>query len=163
KPRPSVWPDRESSEAKQLLVSSTNDYPGYLGPNRSGIVKNPRLARDWKLGPPQLLWREPVGAAWSGFAIGGQIAVTLEQRGETVGAYDVVSGTALWTHGAPGHYQTTIAGEGPRTTPTLAANRVYTMGAFGRLNCLDLTTGRLIWAKDVPKENRGEVGEWGVS
>ena len=33
--------------------------------------------------PPRELWRIPVGAGWSGFAVSGGIAVTQEQRGES--------------------------------------------------------------------------------
>ncbi len=142
-----------------------HDYAQFLGPHRNGTVDGPAFARDWVAHAPRLLWRRAVGAAWAGFAVAGDAAVTLEQRGEeeTVVAYDWYSGQPLWSHGDAAHYHTTIAGEGPRTTPTIVSNRVYTLGATGLLNCLDLATGRLIWCQDVPRDHGGKVGEWGVS
>ena len=143
----------------------TNDYPQFLGPHRNSTVDGPRLTADWTTNAPRVLWRQSVGPAWSGFAVVGSRAVTQEQRGdeETVVCYEAHSGLTLWTHADPIHYHTTIAGEGPRATPTLTSDRVYAMGATGRLNCLDLQTGRLIWSKDVPNEYQASVREWGVS
>lgn len=152
-------------EAISIVPASTNDYPQYLGPHRTGVVDGPALRSDWHTDPPQLRWRQPIGPAWSGFAIRGERAITMEQRGESelVTCYDLASGALLWTHAEAAHYHTTIAGEGPRTTPTVEGDRVLAMGATGLLNCLDLATGSVRWRKDVPRDNQGAVGEWGVS
>src|SRR5262249_39176612 len=48
-------------------------------------------------------------------------------------------------------------------TPTIQQGRVYTMGATGLLDCLDETTGRLIWSRDVLTENRLSNLSWGKS
>jgi outer membrane protein assembly factor BamB len=141
------------------------DYPQFLGPHRDGKVPSLALERDWAARPPKLLWRQAIGAAWSGFAVSGRFAVTQEQHGDEEAAvcYDLHSGHELWSHADAAHYQTTIAGEGPRATPAIAGHRVFTMGAMGRLNCLDLESGHVLWSKDVPRDNQGEVGEWGAS
>lgn len=75
----------------------------------------------------------------------------------------VVSGKQLWLHGEQTRYNTTIAGDGPRATPTVVSNRVFTFGATGILNCLDLATGRLLWTRDVVKESGGKVLQWGCA
>ena len=77
--------------------------------------------------------------------------------------YDLSSGKPVWFHADTAHYNTTIAGEGPRATPTIVSNRVYTLGATGILNCLDLLTGKLIWTKDIIKDNQSQVNGWGMS
>jgi outer membrane protein assembly factor BamB len=162
-----VTPNSAPAEVVQrvAVAASTNDYPQFLGPRRDGTVEGPRLARDWSARPPRLLWRQAIGPAWSGFAVQGGVAITQEQFGEdeVVTAYEVASGRLLWKHADAAHYKTTIAGEGPRTTPTIAGARVYTMGATGLLNCLDLATGRQLWTKNVVVENQGRVDDWGVS
>jgi outer membrane protein assembly factor BamB len=146
-------------------ASPTNDYPQFLGAHRNGVIDGPELGRSWSEQPPRLLWRKTVGPSWSGFAIAGNRAITLEQHGEkeTAIACDLLSGTVLWRSEWEAHYQTTIAGDGPRTTPTVVGPRVYIVGATGLLQCLDLATGRLLWTKDVPKDSDGKVGDWGVS
>jgi len=147
------------------LNTFTNDYPQFLGPSRNGTVAQPRLARDWKAQPPQRLWLQPVGPGWSGFAVAGRRAVTQEQRGEneTVTCYDLISGSPVWSYPYPAHFQSTLAGEGPRATPTLARNRVYALGSSGILNCLDLETGELMWSKDIVRDNQAKGEVWGMS
>jgi outer membrane protein assembly factor BamB len=143
----------------------TNDYPQFLGPNRNGMVAQPRLARDWRTQPPQRLWLQPVGPGWSGFAVVGSRAITQEQRGEneTVNCYDILSGVPLWSYAYPAHFQSDLAGEGPRATPTISGERVYALGSTGILNCLDLETGKPIWSHDIVKDNGGTVNNWGIS
>ena len=151
--------------AKSNTVRFTNDYPQFLGPHRNSTVDQPRLARDWKSQPPRRLWMQPVGTAWSGFAIAGPRAITAEQRGqnEAVVCYDLISGAVIWSYAYEAHFQSSLAGEGPRATPTVAGPRVYTVGSTGRLNCLELETGTLLWSKDLVRDNQAELNEWGVA
>lgn len=146
-------------------LPTANDYPQIYGPNRNGKVTGPALARDWQASPPEMLWRQPIGAAWSGFAVVGMYAVTMEQRGEheLVTCYRLLTGELLWSHADRAHFLTTIAGEGPRTVPTIAGQRVLTLGATGILNCLKLADGKPVWSKDIITENDSSAPEWGVS
>jgi outer membrane protein assembly factor BamB len=141
------------------------DYPQFLGPNRDAKVHGIKLRRDWTNHPPQLVWRQPVGAGWSAFAVTKNFAITQEQRGkqEMVVAYDLRSGKVKWSHSDSAEYESPITGNGPRATPTIVNHRVYTLGATGRLNCLELETGRLIWSKDIVKDNDSQILQWGLS
>jgi outer membrane protein assembly factor BamB len=127
------------------------DFPQAFGPNRDARLDGPALDPDWKKHPPQVLWRQAVGAAWSGFAIVGDRALTLEQQGEEelVTCRDILTGRLLWRTANAGHFNTNIAGEGPRTTPTVDGKRVFTLGATGTLRCLDLETGSPVWTRDL--------------
>ena len=102
----------------------TNDWPQFLGPHRNGTLDQPWLSRDWRAQAPRRLWLRPVGPGWSGFAVAGGRAITQEQRGEneTVICYDVSNGAPLWSHAYPAHFQSPLAGEGPRATPPSPAN-----------------------------------------
>jgi outer membrane protein assembly factor BamB len=157
--------ERTSSPSLEASAALTGRYPQFLGPHRDGVLPGPALARDWKQSPPRELWRHEVGAAWSGFVIEGSRAVTQEQRGEeeVVVACDTLTGTQLWAHRDKSRYATTIAGEGPRATPTISSNHVYTMGGAGILNCLELATGRKIWSKDTISEHGAKLPDWGVA
>ncbi|MFO1514006.1 MAG: PQQ-binding-like beta-propeller repeat protein [Verrucomicrobiota bacterium] len=144
---------------------TTNAFPQYLGPDRNGVLTGPRLETNWIVHPPQTIWRRPIGAAWSGFAVVGNLCLTQEQRdgNECVVACDLTTGQTLWSHSDPARYNTTIAGEGPRATPTIVSNRVFTFGATGVLNCFDLRTGRLWWTHDVVAETQAKVLPWGCT
>jgi outer membrane protein assembly factor BamB len=168
--RPSLTslPDRTKpivSTAQAQRDQLTNDWPQFLGPHRNSMVEQPNLAHDWNTQVPQRLWLRPVGPAWSGFAVAGSRAITQEQRGENeaVICYDLLSGAPLWSHAYPAHFQSSLGGEGPRATPTIAGHRVYALGSTGVLNCLELETGKLLWSKDILQDNQAKVNEWGMS
>jgi len=154
-----------SSKVDRPSIVLERDYPQFLGPDRSGIVAASPLATDWARVPPRPIWRRNVGAAWSGFAVAAGLAVTQEQRGsrEMVVAYNVADGSPRWAHGDEAHYATTVAGEGPRATPTIDRGRVFTLGATGILNAFDLATGRRMWRRDVTVDHDSPTPDWGRS
>lgn len=141
------------------------DFPQFLGPQRNAILPDARLATHWTAQPPVEVWRTAVGAAWSGFAVVGRRALTQEQQGEEerVTCRDLLTGQVLWERANPGRYATTIAGTGPRCTPTVSGDRVFTLGATGWLQCLDLATGAPVWSRSITNDARARVPEWGYS
>ena len=156
----STMPDHEVTS--QLLVS---DYPQFQGPNRNATLNGIRLARDWTVRPPRLVWRQPIGEGWSAFAVVGDSAITQAQEGEMekVVCYELKTGELKWSHSDHARFEVAPAGIGPRATPTIAGNRVYTLGATGLLNCLDFATGRSIWSTDIIHDNTSKVADWGLS
>ena len=147
------------------LGAFSKDYPQFLGPYRNGTIQGIKLAKDWSKQPPQLLWRQPIGAGWSAFAVVGNSAITQEQRGEyeMVVCYDLKSGREQWSHSDHDRYEAAPAGVGPRATPTIVEGKVYTLGATGILNCLDLATGERIWSEDILYDNDAKLASWGMS
>jgi outer membrane protein assembly factor BamB len=133
------------------LTPTEHDYPGFLGARRDAYVPEVRLASDWKVQPPKLIWREPIGGGNSAFAIAGNAAITMEQRGEEewVSCYDLPSGALRWHHAVKARHHDLIGGDGPCATPTVGDGRVYAEGGTGILRCLDGTTGQLVWQRDV--------------
>ncbi len=149
-----------------LDKSGRPDFPQYLGPNRNcWITDGAVLARDWAKEPPQELWRQPIGLGWSGFAIAGNRAITMEQRGEmeTVTCLDIRTGKEIWAHGDPAKFDSSFGGDGPRSVPTIAEGRVFTYGGTGLLTCRSLETGEKIWQRDLYAEAKGGRPEWGYA
>lgn len=155
--------DLEPAESGSLPGAS--DYPQFLGVDRTAHVEGVRLARDWSVAPPKLVWRRPVGRGWSGFAVSGGAAVTHEQHSaeERVVRYELSTGRVEWASREVAHFSNPISGEGPQATPTIAAGRVYAMGGTGLLTVLDLDSGKLLWKRDVFRESGGEAPTWGNS
>lgn len=152
------------SAPADLVHTTDHDFPQFLGPARDGRVAGVRLARDWSR-PPRKLWRQPIGAGWSGFAVVGSYAVTQEQRGddELVVCYELETGKPRWSHADRGRYDSVMAGDGPRSTPTIDGGLVYTLGARGILNCLDGATGKILWARNIVEETGAPLPMWGMS
>jgi len=111
------------------------------------------------------MWRHPVGPGWSSFAVRGDLFYTQEQRGdnEVVACYKASTGQPVWTHRDAARFFESNAGAGPRATPTLSNNRVFTFGATGILNALDANTGAVLWTRNVSSETNTAVPFWGFS
>lgn len=139
------------SAAYDLTRVKPTDWPEYRGAKRDGVIHDQKLSRDWKAQPPKLLWKQPCGLGWASFAVVGDFAVTIEQRkaNEVVVAYDVPSGKEIWKYEHPTRFDEPLGGVGPRATPTIAHGDVFSLGAAGHLACLDGTTGKPKWTKEI--------------
>jgi len=139
--------------AADLQTTTPDDFPQFLGPERSCWIPGPRLATDWSTTRPNPLWKRPIGAGWSAFSAVNGYAVTLEQRGgdEWVTCYSIATGNPVWGHAIQARHENPLGGIGPRSTPTIHAGRVYALGATGVLRCLDGNTGKLLWSDDLRK------------
>ena len=158
----------EIATVESPVISTTEaavTWPGFRDPRRDGIVHGTRLATDWSTHPPTELWRRPVGPGWSSFAVWGDLLYTQEQRGEEelVSAYDLRTGEPVWRHHDPVRFYESISGAGPRATPTLGEERLFTLGATGILNALDPTDGTLLWSRDAASEAEASLPWWGFS
>ena len=149
----------------EALVVGPDDWPGFRGPQRDGIARGAKVRSDWEQNPPKALWRRSVGPAWSSFALVGDFLFTQEQRGENeaVVAYDPGTGEEIWVHSNPGRHETFLGGIGPRATPTFHDGRLYALGATGTLDCLEPTTGGLIWSRNIADDAGTEQLEFGFS
>ncbi|MDE0636780.1 MAG: PQQ-like beta-propeller repeat protein [Candidatus Poribacteria bacterium] len=153
--------EKQPPQAAELQT----DFPQFLGPDRNAIITSIKLNTDWKNNPPELVWKQPIGAGWSGFAVVGNSAITQEQEDEweKVVCYDFFTGKEKWAHRDKARYYTALGQLGPRATPTIDGDHVYTVGATGILNCLDFETGKQVWSTNIFEENGAEAPPWGVS
>lgn len=152
-------------EVQPLQISATPyDHLGFLGSQRDGTVRGVRLNPDWVAQPPRELWRHPIGAGWASFAVVGDIAITLEQRGsrECIVGYNSRTGEQHWVHEDSVRF-VDEHGDGPRTTPAISGGRAYCMGATGILSCLDVATGKLIWRQETLVQSETANLLWGMS
>ncbi|MEM7482323.1 MAG: PQQ-binding-like beta-propeller repeat protein [Acidobacteriota bacterium] len=144
---------------------ATVSFPQFLGPDRDATLAGPPLDANWQARPPKQVWRRTMGEGWSAFAVDRGLAVTQEQYGdeEHIVAYELANGEPVWSHGEAEKYESPVAGNGPRATPTIAGERVFAMGSTGRLTAVDFRTGDRLWSRHLYRETGAQLPDWGVA
>ncbi|HVU87694.1 MAG TPA: PQQ-binding-like beta-propeller repeat protein [Pirellulales bacterium] len=145
--------------------AATPTWSEFRGPQRDSVVHGAAIDTDWKNHPPKELWRRKVGPSWSSFAVAGHSIFTQEQRGdaEAVVCYDADTGNERWIHTSPARFWESVAGAGPRATPTLKDGKLFAVGATGLVHCLNPANGAVIWERDLTKDAAREPLTWGFS
>ncbi len=158
-----VATDKTESGAK-FSKSSRNYWTDFRGPNRDGRYDEMPVLKQWPETGLSPLWRQPIGGGYSSFTVAEGRAYTIEQRRrrEIVAAYDLESGRELWTHAWDAEFAEEM-GDGPRATPTWNEGRLYALGATGVLHCIESKSGKLVWSRDVLKENGASNLQWGTA
>ncbi len=157
--------EAETAPTAAEFTATTISWPGFRGVDRDGVVHGSQIATNWSAAPPRTLWRRAVGPGWSSFAVRGPFFYTQEQRGEEelVSCYRLDSGAPVWHHADPVRFWEANAGAGPRGTPSLDGDEIYSLGATGLLNALHARDGSLIWSRDIAAETGAELPTWGFS
>jgi outer membrane protein assembly factor BamB len=155
---------KTNTEKPAYVVAQPGDWPGFRGVARDGRRPGERILTDWTT-PPKQVWRKRIGPGWSSFAVVFNQLYTQEQRGENevVVCYDAKTGTEVWAHTDKARFSEIVAGPGPRATPTFHDNKIYALGAAGKLNCLEAGTGKPIWSRDIVEDSGATVPQWGFS
>jgi outer membrane protein assembly factor BamB len=132
------------------IAASAADWPQFLGPQRNGSSPDPVAAT--ALRNPPVVFKKSIGAGFSSPVVAGGKLILFHrvENKEVVECLNAVSGDRLWVFDYPTAYRDDFGfDEGPRGTPAIADNRVYTFGAEGVLHAIDLVTGKKLWRVDT--------------
>jgi outer membrane protein assembly factor BamB len=146
-------------------VARAADWPQFLGPERDGVSVETGLAKTWPAKGPPRIWRKDVGEGFSGPVVAGARLCIFHRvkDEEVIECLNAADGTGQWRFSYPTSFEDDFRkGNGPRSTPVIAAQRVLTLGADGALHCLDLESGRVIWARKLLTEYRVPPSYFGV-
>lgn len=158
-----------------------DEWPHWQGPQRDGVWREQGIIETFAAGGPPIRWRTPIAAGYSSPAIaGGRVFLTdrpesgtrgnpkgpLERTAESgrerVLCLDEKDGRVLWQHEYEAPYFISYPA-GPRASPAVAGNRVYTIGAEGDLHCFDVATGKVSWARSFKRDYGVETQTWGFA
>lgn len=162
-------------------LARAHEWPQWYGPQRDGIWRETGLVERFPTGGPKVLWRAPVAQGYAGPAVaGGRVYVMDWQRDknedgtparptrqgipgtERVLCLDATTGKEVWKHEDRCFYKVQYP-NGPRCTPTVQGDRVYTLGAMGDLRCLDAKDGKQVWAHQLVSEYKAPLPVWGFA
>lgn len=155
----------ESTAPGEIITRTSAQWSDFRGPNRDSNLPGVTLAEDWKTSPPKLAWKTKIGPGWSSFTVAGNRLFTQEQRGdnEAIVCLDAESGKTLWAHEYPSRFWESVAGAGPRATPTIGDDGLFALGANGNLFCLNPVNGEVIWQRDIQVDGNCKPPQWGFA
>jgi len=162
--------------------AQADDWPQWLGPQRDGVWRESGIVDKFPEGGPPIRWRVKIGGGYAGPAVAhGRVFVTDRQlkqgaadpanpfeRGaipatERVLCLDDKDGREIWKHEYECPYTVSYPA-GPRCTPTVDGEHVYTLGAEGHLFCFKAATGEIVWSKQFLKDmDRKRSPVWGFA
>ena len=135
--------------------SQNRDWPQWRGPNRDGTLRTFAEPRSW---PERLTqrWKIDVGTGYATpIVVGNRVfAFSRQQDNEVMRAVDADSGKIIWETSYPAPFKMNPAtarhGPGPKSTPTYADGRLFTLGISGIVTAFDAATGKQLWQKPAP-------------
>jgi len=135
-----------------LANVSAADWPEFLGPTRNAISSETNLIKSWSSSGPPLVWEKEIGTGYSAPSLLSNRLVLFHRVGdqEVIEALNALTGKPAWKHSYPTKFIDPFGyNNGPRGSPLLSSNRCFTFGAEGRLVCLALDSGKLIWERNT--------------
>jgi outer membrane protein assembly factor BamB len=142
------------------------DWPQFLGPNRNGAVNDTNVAKAWPKDGPPVVWQKGVGQGFAGpvVADGRLVLFHRADNQEIVECLNAETGQRFWSANYPATYKDDFGfDEGPRSTPTIHQQRVFTLGADGVFSCWALDSGKKLWTIDCRKEFGVGKGFFGIA
>ncbi len=157
-----------------------DDWPQWMGPNRDGVYGEAGVIDAIPADGLPIVWRQDVAHGYAGPAVAagrvfvtdyviesGQIrndpgARTALQGRERVRCLDAATGQVMWEVAYERPYEISYP-NGPRTTPTVDGERVYTLGAEGDLLCLRVEDGRVMWRVQLEERFHTPAPIWGFA
>jgi len=137
-------------------------WPGWRGPGRDALC--PHLP-DRLPEKPRFAWSKRLnGPALAGIAATADRLIVADR--DPLDQQDIFvclktgTGEQLWQlrYPAPGNLD---YGNSPRATPLIHAGKVYLLGAFGDLYCVDLSDGKVLWRKNLLRDFGAQLPKWG--
>ncbi|MFK7766842.1 MAG: PQQ-binding-like beta-propeller repeat protein [Mariniblastus sp.] len=159
--------------------SSADDWSRWMGPQRNNVWNETNIIEKFPPGGPTVLWKTTVAGGYSGPAVSkGRVFVTdyvtkddvkianfdrtISTGTERVFCLEESTGKEIWKHEYPVTYGISYPA-GPRCTPTVDGDLVYTLGAEGKLICFAVATGDVVWEIDLVKQYKTKASLWGYA
>lgn len=156
--------------ASSWTLAGDADWPQWRGPNRDGHAAPQSLMQQWSPAGPATKWEfRGAGIGYSTFAIVDDRLYTMGSKGHdclTI-CVDTKTGGLIWeTITSRSAVETDYShgwGGGPRSTPTVDGEFVYSLSDVGVLACLQIADGKIVWSVDFVNQFGGSIPKWGFS
>lgn len=135
-----------------VAQNASTDWPQWRGPHRDGTLTSFTEPKVW----PETLtqqWKITVGEGYSTPIVVGSRVYQFSRQGENevMRAIDAATGKVIWekSYAAPFEMNSGARrhGPGPKSTPTFADGRLFTLGMSSIVTAWDAATGKELWRK----------------
>ncbi len=141
------------------------DWSEFLGSRGDMTSREMPLRLDFGSNGPLLIWEMATGSGYAAPSVVGGRLVFFHRAGDEarVECVDAETGQNHWTFAYPTGYTDRFNfSNGPRSSPVISDGKVYVHGAEGRLHCLDLASGKLLWKLDTSEQYKVPQDFFGV-
>ncbi|MBC8315534.1 MAG: PQQ-like beta-propeller repeat protein [Bacteroidetes bacterium] len=145
------------------VISLSQQESQFQGPAHDGIYQETGLMKSWPDNGPELLWRvNGLGNGYSSPAIASSnVFITGELDGTGFLFSFDRSGNLRWKK--PYGDEWMVSYSGPRSTPVVSGDYVYTLSGMGKITCFHTDTGIIIWSLDMLADLHGNQVFYGFS
>ena len=151
--RPASAQARVHTKPKPLAKEAiTHDWTSFLGPAHDATSTETRLSRTL---PPPLVWEFAKGTSYASPAVIGDRLLFVHRVAdeEIVECLHAETGARNWSFRYATDFEDRYGyNNGPRASPVVDGDRVYTVGTQGQLHCLDVRSGTLVWGRNIGAE-----------
>ena len=135
-----------------VIPAAGQNWPQWRGANRDGaaVFSVPKAWPDTLT----LKWKVDVGTGYAApITVNDRVyAFSRQGEDEVMRALDAATGKTLWETRYNASYKpnpaaTRTHGTGPKSTPTFADGRLFTLGMTGAVTAFDAGSGKLLWQK----------------
>ncbi len=137
-----------------LSVSETlaEDWNDFLGPGRVCKSSERFTFAAWGQTGPRMVWESRIGTGYGAPVIAAGRLFIFGRHGDMarLTCLSSQSGEELWRFAYPTDYEDMYGyNNGPRSCPVVDGERVYIFGVQGKLHCLRVSDGSLVWDVDT--------------
>ena len=169
--------------APATTTAVADDWPRWFGPKMDGVWRETGMIDKFAESGPNIVWRQPIGSGYAGPSVVGKLLFVMDRTkdeqkglkvengirasgeipgGERIRCLNVETGEEVWSHKYDCPYFIAYP-TGPRCTPAVDGDHVYTLGAMGRLICLTKADGQVVWEKELTEEYNVKPPIWGYA
>jgi outer membrane protein assembly factor BamB len=142
------------------VFSQGSDSVNWRGTDAYGIVRDASFNPDALKGEAKIIWKAELGRGYSLVEPAGDVLYTMGSKSgkNIVYCLSAKDGSVVWTMEYP-----CVAGQypGPKSTPVLDGDNLYTFSQQGDLHCLEAKTGKIKWVVDLKKAASIGIPTWG--
>ncbi len=173
--------------------TKTTDWSDWMGAKRDGVWNETGIIETIPKGGLKLVWKKPIGVGYTGPSTSGDKIFLMDwtvkpktdedkpagggagdkkksarprlpgiNGTERVVCLSAVDGKQIWEHSYECTYRVSYP-FGPRTTPIVDGDHVYTLGTMGHLICFNKSDGKIVWQKVLTKEYNTKPPIWGYA